>query len=42
MVDADVPVAPRREEREYGKVTTLLESPVLECTYYADTPGTSE
>ncbi|WWD06286.1 hypothetical protein V865_004376 [Kwoniella europaea PYCC6329] len=30
---------PKREEREYAKVTTLLETPKLEFTYYADTPG---
>ena len=32
---------PKREEREYAKVTTLLESPALHLTYYADTPGMS-
>lgn len=28
-----------REEREYAKVTTLLDTPLLECTYYHDVPG---
>lgn len=41
MADEDVPMAPRREEREYAKVATLLETPALEVTYYADTPGES-
>ncbi|WWC90151.1 uncharacterized protein L201_005084 [Kwoniella dendrophila CBS 6074] len=31
--------APKREEREYAKVTTLLETHRLDLTYYADTPG---
>ncbi|WVW81321.1 hypothetical protein I302_103312 [Kwoniella bestiolae CBS 10118] len=31
--------APKREEREYAKVTTLLETHKLDFTYYADTPG---
>ncbi|WRT63261.1 uncharacterized protein IL334_000164 [Kwoniella shivajii] len=30
---------PKREEREYAKVTNLLETRQLEFTYYADTPG---
>lgn len=29
----------RREEREYAKVTTLLETPMLEVTYFADGAG---
>jgi hypothetical protein len=29
----------KREEREYAKVTTLLESPGLDFSYYADNPG---
>ncbi|WWC67272.1 uncharacterized protein I206_101180 [Kwoniella pini CBS 10737] len=33
------PRAPKREEREYAKVTTLLETHQLDLTYYADTPG---
>ena len=41
MADENVTLTPRREEREYAKVTTLLESPELECVYYADTPGMS-
>ncbi len=30
---------PRQEQREYGKVSTLLETPALDFTYYADTAG---
>ena len=29
----------KKEEREYAKVTTLLDSPALDLTYYADSPG---
>lgn len=35
----DGPRVHSREEREYAKVTTLLETPLLECTYYHDVPG---
>ncbi|ORX35037.1 hypothetical protein BD324DRAFT_652754 [Kockovaella imperatae] len=31
--------AATKEEREYAKVTTLLDSPALDLTYYADSPG---
>ena len=30
---------PRREEREYAKATTLVETPRLELRYYSDDPG---
>lgn len=29
----------RREDREYGKATTLLDTPALDFVYYSDTPG---
>jgi hypothetical protein len=32
---------PRREEREYAKATTLVETPRLELRYYSDDPGES-
>lgn len=32
---------PRREEREYAKVTTLLETARLDVVYYSDVPGMS-
>jgi hypothetical protein len=32
---------PRREEREYAKATTLVETPRLELKYYSDDPGKS-
>ncbi|ORY27357.1 hypothetical protein BCR39DRAFT_589249 [Naematelia encephala] len=35
----DRPQESKREDREYAKVTTLLEAPGLDLTYYADTPG---
>lgn len=37
--DENVPRPPKKEDREYAKVTTILESPALDLTYYADTPG---
>ncbi|KAK8844716.1 hypothetical protein IAR55_006566 [Kwoniella newhampshirensis] len=33
------PQMSRREEREYAKVTSLMEASKVELTYYADTPG---
>ena len=39
--EEDASRVPRREEREYAKVTTLLESPALDLTYYSDAPGES-
>lgn len=31
----------RREEREYAKVTTLVDTPRLDVHYYSDEPGQS-
>ena len=31
----------RREEREYAKVTTLVDTPRLDVHYYSDDPGKS-
>jgi hypothetical protein len=31
--------APPKHEREYAKVTTLVDTPELDLTYYSDTPG---
>jgi len=31
----------RREEREYAKVTTLVDTPRLDVHYYSDEPGKS-
>jgi hypothetical protein len=42
MDDDEVKNAPRGEQREYAKVTTLLDAPLLDLTYYADTPGKLE
>ncbi|OCF34831.1 hypothetical protein I316_03376 [Kwoniella heveanensis BCC8398] len=38
-LDASNTKGPKREEREYAKVTRLLETHKLELSYYADTPG---
>jgi hypothetical protein len=32
---------PHREEREYAKYTTLVETTLLDLVYYADDPGES-
>ena len=40
LTDEEKSKRPRKEEREYAKVTTLLDSPALDLTYYADSPGT--
>jgi len=39
MADGDQPEQPRREEREYAKVTELVDATSVGLTYYADTPG---
>jgi hypothetical protein len=39
ITDEHTAKATHRENREYAKVTTLLDTPALDLTYYSDAPG---
>lgn len=39
MADPAAAKSTWREEREYAKVTTLLDTPALDFVYYSDAPG---